>query len=190
MNKAPGSILFIGDCSFWSKQAYAFLENNFRMVTAVFWEDGMSENPAIERWSGDWIISFKSDLILSETVLSMAKKGAINFHPSSTKYRGIGGYYYAIDNSDVSFGATCHHMNKNIDHGEIIKTVNFEILRNETHDILRQRTAVYCLTLLYEVCATIARDRDIPQSNESWGEKLYTKTDLRAYLKSKENTFF
>jgi methionyl-tRNA formyltransferase len=156
----------------------------------VFWESGMPENPAIERWSGDWIISFKSDLILSETVLSRAKKSAINFHPSSTKYRGIGGYHYAIDNADASFGATCHHMNKNIDHGEIIKTVSFDICRNETHDILRQRTAVYCLTLLYEVCTIIADNCDMPRSNESWGEKLYTKMALQAYLKSKEKTFY
>lgn len=185
MNKSKDSILFIGDCSFWSTQAHEFLSNTFDTVTEVFWESGMPKNHKVDLWSGDWIISFKSDLILRERVICSAKKNAINFHPSPPKYRGIGGYQYAVDNRDECFGATCHYMDKDIDHGEIIKTITFEIAQNENPETLRQRTAAYCLALFYEICIRIGRNLQLPKSDTNWGEKLYTKKALANYLESK-----
>jgi phosphoribosylglycinamide formyltransferase-1 len=188
MNKSKDSILFISDCSSWSTQAHEFLLNTFHTVTEVLWESGMPKNHKIDQWCGDWIISFKSDLILDELVICSAKKNAINFHPSSPKYRGIGGYQYAVDNRDEYFGATCHYMDKNVDHGKIIKTIAFEIAQNENSETLKQRTAAYCLLLFYEICIRISKNLELPQSDEKWGRKLYTKKDLTHYLENKRKT--
>ena len=90
-------ILFVGDCSIWSSRAAEFLGTIFQTVTTIFWEHGMPPPIDIGSWQGDWIISFKSDVILTSETIGNAKLGAINFHPAPPKYRGIGGYYYAVD---------------------------------------------------------------------------------------------
>jgi phosphoribosylglycinamide formyltransferase 1 len=185
MNKSKDSVLFISDCSFWSTQAHEFLSNTFQSVTDVFWESGMPKSQKIDEWSGDWILCFKSDLILDERVICSAKKNAINFHPSSPKYRGIGGYQYAVDNHDEYFGATCHYIDKDIDHGEIIKTITFEIAQNENSETLRQRTAAYCLSLFYEICIKISKNLELPKSDVNWGSTLYTRKALTHYLENK-----
>ncbi len=185
MKKAEDSILFIGDCSEWSRKAEDFLQHTFANVSSIFWENGMTAVRGLEKWHGDWIISFKSDLLLKESFLQHARLGALNFHPSSTKYRGIGGYYYAIDNGDEEFGATCHHMDAKVDHGRIIKTLNFKLAPNESLELLRERTAAICLTLLYDICICIALKEKLPISDQCWGGPLYTKAALQAYLKNR-----
>lgn len=185
MNRSNESVLFIGDCSFWSNRAHAFLENSFHEVISVFWESGMPKDSKAQEWSGDWIVSFKSDFILDERIIKAAKKDAINFHPSPPKYRGIGGYQYAIDNQDETFGATCHRMDAKIDHGEIIKTLMFEIAKNESPETLRERTAAYCLSLFYEICVKIGKNLELPKSDAQWGSKLHTKKGLAEYMNQK-----
>ncbi|MBJ7223352.1 MULTISPECIES: formyltransferase family protein [unclassified Brenneria] len=183
MNKKKNDgVLFIGDCSFWSETACEFVSSLFNRVTPVFWENGMKKNPMVSTWRGDWIISFKSDLVLPEPILDHAAKGAINFHPSSPKYRGLGGYHYAVDNHDARFGATCHYMDKHIDHGQIIQTSEFRLSPTETPEMLRSRTAAYCLTLLYDVCIKIYHDEPLPRSAIRWGDRLFTHRELENYL--------
>ncbi|ERT14587.1 formyltransferase family protein [Photorhabdus temperata] len=185
MEKYNAHVLFIGDCSFWSERAYEFIFTLFDKVSPVFWETGMPKNESVDSWRGDWIISFKSDLVLTKEILSRAKLGAINIHPSSTKYRGIGGYHYAIDNKDPYFGATCHHIDNYIDHGEIIKTITFPIIPVEKPNMLRQRTAAYCLILLYDICINIFHGEKLPTTQEKWEPKLFTKKELEIYLENK-----
>ncbi|RLM23448.1 hypothetical protein BIY29_10615 [Brenneria alni] len=180
--KKSYDVLFIGDCSFWSEAACEFISSLFSQVTHVFWERGMEKNPIVSTWRGDWIISFKSDLILPEYILNHAGKGAINFHPSSPKYRGLGGYHYAIDNHDASFGATCHHMDEYIDHGQIIQTSEFRLSPTETPEMLRYRTAVHSLTLLYDVCIKIYHDEPLPRSSVCWSDRLFSHQELERYL--------
>ncbi|ATA26057.1 hypothetical protein BIY26_19240 [Brenneria goodwinii] len=186
--KKSCDVLFIGDCSFWSEAACEFISSLFSRVTHVFWESGMEEKPEVSAWRGDWIISFKSDLILPEHVLSHAGKGAINFHPSSPKYRGLGGYHYAIDNHDACFGATCHYMDKYIDHGQIIQTAEFRLSPTETPEMLRYRTAVHSLTLLYDICIKIYHDEPLPRASIGWGDRLFTDKKLKSYLSRSRRT--
>ncbi|XBS71985.1 formyltransferase family protein [Acerihabitans sp. KWT182] len=114
------------------------------------------------------------------------KKGAINFHPAPVKYRGIGGYHYAIENKDTYFGVTCHYIDNKIDHGKIIKTIKFDIVSGETPDSLMKRTATYALSLFYEITAIIKNGQKIPNTNIKWSNKLYTRSQLCDYLRHHE----
>lgn len=188
MKASRDNVLFIGDNSFWSDRAYEFLDCIFERVTAVFWDYGnpnIDVHRVVDEWSGDWIISFKSDLLLDQEVIEHAKNGAINFHPAPVNYRGIGGYHYAIDNHDAQYGVTCHHMDNEVNHGRIIKSVEFPLLEGETVEELRQRAANYCLTLLYDICSLVANKHVLPVSEMTWGSKLYTRAALQRYLESK-----
>lgn len=122
------SILFIGERSVWSEMANAFIEEHFRYTETIFWNTGDKKIDQLDQWRGDWIISFKADLILKPKHLSNASKGAINFHPAPPHYRGIGGYTYALYNEERNFGVTCHHMIEEIDAGKIIYVKRFPIL--------------------------------------------------------------
>ena len=131
-------------------------------------------------WHGDWIISFKSDLILSRTTLESARNGAINFHPCPPKYRGIGGYWWALQNKDSTFGVTCHHMDERIDNGTIIKVHSFPIDAQETEEALRNKAAIHSLILLNEVLATITSGEKLIPCGIAWGSHLYTHKELQA----------
>ena len=55
-------------------------------------------------WTGDYILSFRSLLILPEKIINNAKIAAINFHPGPPKYRGVGCLNYAVYNNEKYYG--------------------------------------------------------------------------------------
>jgi methionyl-tRNA formyltransferase len=182
MKKCSDSVLFVGDCSYWSAVANSFLINSFETVDSIFWESGMAFQEFLRLWKGDWILSFKSDLLLDTDILGRARKGAINFHPSPPKYRGIGGYFYAVENKDSDFGVTCHHIDCRIDHGSIIAVQYFKLLPSDEPTALRWKAAAYCLTLFNDIIAIISRKEPLPVSEEQWGDCLYTRKALKAFI--------
>jgi methionyl-tRNA formyltransferase len=182
MKKCSDSVLFIGDCSYWSTVANSFLISSFETVDSIFWESGMAFQEFLHVWKGDWILSFKSDLLLDRDILGAARKGAVNFHPSPPKYRGIGGYFYAVENRDSVFGVTCHHMDGRIDHGTVIAVQYFKLLPSDEPATLRSKAAVYCVTLFNDIIAIISKNEPLPVSKEQWGDCLYTKKALKSFI--------
>ena len=77
----------------------------------------------------DYIFCFRSFYILSK-IIDRVKFYAINFHPSTPKYRGAGGVNYAIY-KDKLFGCTAHLMNNKIDDGKIIDCQYFKINKKD-----------------------------------------------------------
>ncbi|GFE51851.1 hypothetical protein So717_36040 [Roseobacter cerasinus] len=172
-------VLFIGDGSGWSFLAATQLRRLCGQVDAIFWDHGTPRPKDHLNWKGDWIFTFKADLVLPETVLSKARKGAINFHPAPPSYRGIGGYYFALADGCKTFGATCHHMDDKIDHGDIIAVDHFAVFEDETPASLTDRTAHVCLGLFYRMINQIDRTGQIvPEDRETWGDHLYTRKQL------------
>lgn len=176
------SVLFIADNSSISKIAYDYVSAFFSSVKGIFWEYGNPHVPALDDWEGEWIISFKSDLVLPPKIFTRASKAAINFHPAPPKYRGIGGYFWALHNADKIYGVTCHHIIEEIDYGLIIAVRYFPILEGETPITLKMRAGVYCLSLLNEILEQILQEKELPSSKESWKKKLYTHEDLKNLL--------
>jgi len=170
-------VLYISERSAWGELGYEMVSSAFPSVQPVFWSPGMPK-PDISGWKGDWIFSFKSDLILSRDILKRAKKGAINFHPSSPKYRGVGGYWWALHNGDDAFGVTCHHMNERIDYGAIIKANSFSILPEETIESLKHKAAIHSLTLLNETLDAIRIGKPLAPCGAKWERHLYTYREL------------
>lgn len=180
-------ILYIAENSPWGDIGYNAVAAAFPDVTAVLWSPGMPK-PDLSDWQGDWIISFKSDLIIPANVLSRAKKGAINFHPCPPKYRGLGGYWWAIHNNDRSFGVTCHHMNERIDHGHIIKVATFPIWEHETESSLKHKAAIAALDLLYKTLDDIISGKRLEPCGVEWHPHLYTQKELNAAKKEIEES--
>lgn len=174
---ASCEVLFVAERSAWGDIGYETVSAAFGSVFPVLWSPGMPK-PDLSGWQGDWIISFKSDLILPREILDRAKKGAINFHPSPPKYRGIGGYWWALHNGDKTFGVTCHHMNERIDYGDIIATESFPIWPGETVESLKHRAALNSLALLNKTLDCIISGKSLIPCGTQWERHLYTSKEL------------
>lgn len=174
-------ILFIAGRSYWSYQAFEFLKKHFREVESIFWNHDDPQLPLIN-WSGQWIISFKSRFILSKKDLSLATKGTINFHPAPPYYRGIGGYVYSLFNDDDCYGVTCHHMAENVDEGQIVKVNYFDLNKSATASALKELAAKHCFDLFCEIVRYIISGKNLPISNEIWGEKFYKHKQLDRFI--------
>lgn len=69
----------------------------------------------------DLIISVHLRKILSKEIFSIAKKGAMNVHPSLLpKYRGLSPQHQAIIHGDSESGVTVHSIDESVDTGNII----------------------------------------------------------------------
>ena len=65
--------------------------------------------------------------VVPEWLLRKAKIAAINFHPASPDYPGIGCRNFALYENAKEYGVTCHHMSATIDTGSIIEIKRFPI---------------------------------------------------------------
>lgn len=166
--------LFIADKSFWSIRAGNYLTKSVKSCEKVYWEKNDAFPTVVKQWQGDYIISFKSDLILSEQILNNAAKGKINFHPSPPKYRGVEGYHWALLNKDDFFGTTCHHMIKKVDAGPIIEVSYFPILPTDDYKSLRYKAGKNSFIMFTNILKILLKNKPLKKSNEVWGEKLYT----------------
>ena len=125
------------------------------------------ENPS-------WIISYLYPHILEGWFLKIAKKGAINFHPSP--YRGAGGPNWAIYNEDQDYTVIAHYMSPKLDAGRIITTKTIGILASDTVYSLYQRALDNMLVVFYEFMTHIKAGGDICSSGEKWPySPLYTR---------------
>ncbi|MEU0404772.1 formyltransferase family protein [Streptomyces sp. NPDC006197] len=173
------NVLFIGDTSHWSRLAAAHLRDVFGHVDLILWDHGDPPPHRHEDWHGDHIFCFKADLLLKPETLARARVSALNFHPATPRFRGVGGYDFVLLEGGTEFGATSHHLVPRIDAGPIVKVNRFPIAPGETAASLSARTAAHCLVLFYEVIGMIAQGRELPVSDEQWGERLYTRAMLR-----------
>ena len=127
----------------------------------------------------DYIISYLCPWIIPKEILECAKIAAINFHPAPPKYPGIGGYNFAIYNSDTEYGVTCHKMVENVDSGEIIGVYTFPLYGDETVKTLKERTMNTLLDLFYDVMEIILDSNKLEAGGYKWEHEPYTRKDLQ-----------
>ncbi len=131
--KKKNKILFI--CrknDFWSLKIQHILKKKFSNVT-IFYSKSYNEklDSKIKKWRGDYILSFRSLLILPNSIIKNAKIAAINFHPGPPEYRGVGCLNYAIFNNENYYGVTAHIINQKIDFGQILKVFRYKISKKK-----------------------------------------------------------
>ncbi len=87
----------------------------------------------IKAMKPDFIFSFYYRNIVSEEILKIAKKGAVNLHGSLLpKYRGRVPINWAIINGEKKSGVTLHYMTAKADAGDIIAQKQFSITAQDT----------------------------------------------------------
>ena len=87
----------------------------------------------IQAMAPDFIFSFYYRNMLSEEILAIPSKGALNLHGSLLpKYRGRVPINWAIINGEKETGVTLHYMTRKADAGDIVDQEKIEITNDDT----------------------------------------------------------
>lgn len=184
MSIEQSRILFLGKKKDdYCLKALRFCQNNFGDVVAHLgtWGDRLPED--IGFWDGDYIISYLSRWVIPEYLLKKAKFAAINFHPASPDYPGVGCNNFALYENAKEYGATCHHMSATVDTGNIIAVKKFTVFPKDNVGTLLSRTYDTQLVLFYEIMEKILNNEELPKSNDQWSRKPFTRTELNELSK-------
>ena len=172
-------MLFLGarDSEQCSK-ALSYCRSNFANCVEYLgqWGDPLAED--IGLWEGDYIISYLSRWIIPERILVKAKFAAINFHPGTPEYPGVGCNNFALYEQAQQYGVTCHHMASAVDTGSIIAVRRFDIIETDDVASLLNRTYDCQLQLFHQIVDTITSGDALPISSERWVRKPFTRQQL------------
>lgn len=159
-------------------KAAEYVESHFSNVEAHFgsWGDALPES--VRLWEGDYIFSYLSRWVLPAILIQKARVAAINFHPASPDYPGVGCNNFALYEGAAEFGVTCHYMTDQIDAGNIIALKKFSVYPEDDVHSLLERTYNSQLLLFYEVIELVLSAQPLPNSNERWSRKPFTRREL------------
>jgi methionyl-tRNA formyltransferase len=173
------SLLFLGkaddaDCA----NALAFCQARFANVAYCLGKWGDPLPPEIRAWEGDYIVSYLSRWVVPADLLGRARAAAINFHPASPEYPGIGCNNFALYEDAQEYGVTCHHMAPKVDTGAIIAVRRFPILPDDGVDTLLKRTYENQIALFFEIIGLVAEGKPLPVSEERWTRPPFTRVQF------------
>jgi methionyl-tRNA formyltransferase len=178
------SVLFLGktedpDCA----RALEYCQREFFPVVHSLgrWGDALPENA--RNWEGDYIISYLSRWVVPDELLGRAHKAAVNFHPASPEYPGIGCNNFALYENAADYGVTCHHMVAKVDTGPIIAVKRFPIHATDDVASLLKRTYEHQIALFLEIAPLMAAGQDLPVSSETWTRRPFTRRQFNELLR-------
>jgi methionyl-tRNA formyltransferase len=179
MDPGKFSLLFLGkaedpDCL----RALGFCKRNFAPVVHCLgrWGDPLPQQALT--WQGDYIISYLSRWVVPAELLKRARRAAINFHPASPDYPGIGCNNFALYENSAQYGVTCHHMAQRVDSGEIIAVRRFPIQPEDDVAALLKRTYENQIALFLEIAPIMAEGRPLPSAGEGWTRAPFTRKEF------------
>lgn len=173
------NILFLGKKNdAYTLRALEHLKLLFSDVTSCLGVWGQTLPEEASYWSGDIIISYLSRWVVPQYLLKKAKDVAINFHPATPDYPGIGCINFALYECATVYGATCHHMNEQVDTGNIIRVERFPVYLSDSVETLLARTYDHQLCLFFDIVGGIYSGRPLPKSEEEWTRKPFSRKEF------------
>ena len=173
------NILFLGKKNdAYTLRALEHLKLLFSDVTSCLGVWGQKLPKEASCWSGDIIISYLSRWVVPEYLLTKAKDMAINFHPATPDYPGVGCINFALYECASVYGATCHHMNKQVDTGDIIRVERFPVYPSDNVETLLTRTYDHQLCLFYDIIGRIYCCKPLPKSTEMWARTPFSRKEF------------
>ncbi|MDZ4390666.1 MAG: formyltransferase family protein [Gemmatimonadales bacterium] len=125
------------------------------------------------------VLSFLSPWIVPQSVIDSTSL-AINFHPASKDYPGIGCYNFALYEGATTYGAICHFMAAKVDTGDIIDERRFAIFDGDTVETLKLRTMVTMLSMFHDLVSRLAEGAEIQPNGMAWPRRPFTRRELNA----------
>lgn len=175
------------------KKFYKFILSKSNNIS-VIWTDQSTKQNFLNKTKRkfDFIISYRSNIILNKKNLELAKIAAINIHPGPPKYRGIGCLNYAIYNGEKNYGFTIHLMSEKVDNGQILFVKKFPIKKNVTVNSLLKLTHFYCCKYSKVFFSSILKNPKKLEffkkkyKNEKWSKVIKSKKFLENFYEIKK----
>jgi methionyl-tRNA formyltransferase len=170
--------LFLGKTTRWCEDAAALTSARFPGQVEVRLGkngDAFPYEPGVQKPFS--VISYLSPWIIPAWMLDAADI-AINFHPGSCHYPGIGCYNFALYEGCEEFGAVCHHMAPKVDTGQVIAESLFRVSPNDTVESLKLRTMIMMAAMLDDILDHLEADRPLPVSPRQWTRPAFRRTQL------------
>jgi methionyl-tRNA formyltransferase len=171
-------VLLLTKRDLWSEKAGQLAEVVFG--DRLLWMKGAVGDPfpqAAVPAELDHCISFLSPWIVPKQVLAAAAV-AINFHPASRDYPGIGCYNFCLYENAAEYGAICHHMVEMVDRGKIIEERRFRVFEQDTVETLKLRTMIVMLAMYHDIVSSIAAGEALPEAPHAWSRQPFTRAQL------------
>ena len=128
----------------------------------VIQPESMNQKDLIETLSGcepDLFVVIAYGHILPEKILKIPQRGAINIHASLLpKYRGPAPIHWSIINREKTTGVTSIFMDKGMDTGDILLTLQTDIKSDDTTETLHDRLADLGAELLIKTITIVKQD--------------------------------
>ena len=141
----------------------------------LLWIAGERDEPMPMFTPPDILLSFLSPWIVPAGILERTKT-AINFHPGSADYPGIGCYNWALYAEAQLYGCVAHLMAPKVDTGEILEQRLFPIYEGDSVASLRERTLAVMLALFVDWCDAVTYE--LPRAKLRWNSEPFTRADL------------
>jgi methionyl-tRNA formyltransferase len=177
-------LLFLGKADDeYCGRAVEFCKSRFERLTVCLGGWGDAFPRAASEWEGDFIFSYLSRWVVPETLLGRARTAAINFHPASPDYPGIGCNNFALYEGAHEYGVTCHHMAAKVDTGDIIAVRRFPVFNEDDVESLLLRTYENQIAQFIEIAGMIADGKELPGAAEKWTRTPFTRAQFDELFK-------
>lgn len=123
------------------------------------------------------VLSFLSPWIVPASVLRRAET-ALNWHPASRDYPGMGCYNFALYDEAAEYGAVCHYMAEKVDTGPIVEERRFPLFASDSVETLKLRTLITLLAMFHDTLCALARGGKPAVSSLKWSRQPYTRRQL------------
>lgn len=159
-------------------------EHNIKCLKPIKLKD-IKQN--LENNNSDIFIVAEYGKIIPKEILNIPKYGSLNIHGSILpQYRGAAPIQYSLLNGDKTTGITIIKMDKEMDHGDIVKMAEIKIENNDDQIILREKLAKVgaetLINLLKQKPISLnAKEQD---HNKATYTKLIEKNDGQVDLKN------
>lgn len=171
-------VVLLSKADRWSNDAAVMARAAF---PALEHHSGTRFDPFPEIGGGpiDVLLSFLSPWIVPEPLLRRSAL-AINFHPASAAYPGIGCYNFALYEGAAEYGAVAHHMAPRVDTGSLIAERRFPVFAGDSVETLKLRTLVVMTALYAEIVGMLAAGKPLPECAAVWERRPFTRRELDA----------
>ncbi len=178
MAKINKKVVFFGKDRPGSKEAILYLRRHFLHVDIFIGKtnDGFPKKAYAGKY--DICISYISPWLIPKKILANIKEFALNFHPGTPNYRGIGCTNFALYNGEKRYGVTAHLMATQVDAGKIIAVRKFAVSSTDSVYSVTLKCYKNIIAQFYNILNYYLAFGRLPRSKERWGKKLYTRKEL------------
>ena len=164
----------------WSQSAATLATGMFgTQVRVVSGNEGEYCPSFTDVMAGDVLLSFLCPWVIPGAVLARTEL-ALNFHPGTRHYPGIGCYNFALYEEATEYGAVCHRMAEKVDTGPIILERTFPVSQDDTVELLKFRTRVVLLSLFHDVLGSLRSGIPLGDGTIEWTRRPFRLIDLVA----------